>query len=126
MDDLELRLDGGLEVRMARAAAPRCEPQPLESGLGEPRAAGTLGHREARTRAMLEEIDEAFIALDWEYRYVYANEARLPLARQVSARTARSHALRALRRRCRPPTWSGLSGRPWSSARPPSWSGTRR
>ncbi len=73
MDSLELRLDGGLEVRMARAAPARCEPQPLETGLGEPRSTATIGQREARTRAMLEEIDEAFIALDWEYRYVYAN-----------------------------------------------------
>ena len=31
-------------------------------------------------RAMLEEIDEAFIALDWEYRYVHVNEAALRLA----------------------------------------------
>ncbi len=73
MDDLDLSLDGGLEVRMARKAEPRCEPTPLDSGLGE-RVAGTLGHREARTRATLEQIDEGFIALDWEYRYLYANE----------------------------------------------------
>jgi len=74
MDSLELRLDGGLEVRMARRGAAHCEPLPLESGLGEPRGSDQLGHREARTRAMLEEIDEGFVALDWEYRYVYANE----------------------------------------------------
>ncbi len=80
MDSLELRLDGGLEVRMARNAEPRCEPQPLESGLGEPRAAGRQEHRDARTRAMLEEIDEAFFALDWEYRYVHANQAALRVA----------------------------------------------
>ena len=74
MDSLELRLEGGLEVRMARRAEPRCEPAPLESGLGEPRTADGVGQREARTRALLEEIDEAFVALDWEYRYIYANE----------------------------------------------------
>ena len=34
-------------------------------------------HRDARVRAMLEEIDEAFLALDWEYRYVHVNEAML-------------------------------------------------
>ncbi len=62
---------------MARNAAPRCETAALESGLGAPRPAGHLGHREARTRAMLEEIDEAFVALDWEYRFVHANEAAL-------------------------------------------------
>ena len=74
MDSLELRLDGGLEVRMACRAAPRCEPPPLESGLGEQRTGSQLAHREARTRALLEEIDEGFVALDWEYRYVYAND----------------------------------------------------
>ena len=81
MDDLGLRLDGGLEVRMARRAEPRCEPASLDSGLGE-RVAGSLGHREARTRATLEQIDEGFIALDWEYRYVYVNEPACRLLEQ--------------------------------------------
>ncbi len=30
-------------------------------------------------RALLEEIEEGFIALDWEYRYVHANRAALHL-----------------------------------------------
>ena len=77
MDSLELRLDGGLEVRMARRAAPRCEPASLESGLEGPHSGGGLDSRYSRVRAMLEEIDEAFIALDWEYRYVHVNEAML-------------------------------------------------
>jgi len=72
MDSLELRIDGGLEVRMARKVGARRTSAPLDSGLGE-RVAGSVGHREARTRALLEEIDEAFVALDWEYRYIYAN-----------------------------------------------------
>ena len=80
MDSLELRLDGGLEVRMARSAAARFEPQPLETGLGEPHDTSPLDHRDTRTRAMLEEIDEAFVALDWEYRFVHANEAALRMA----------------------------------------------
>jgi PAS domain S-box-containing protein len=80
MDSLELRLDGGLEVRMARRAVPRCEPAPLESGLGAPRTAEGAGQSDARTRAMLEEIGEAFFALDWEYRYLHANRAALRLA----------------------------------------------
>ena len=65
MDSLELRLDGGLVVTMERRAEPRCDPALLESG---------LGHRDARTRATLEEIDEAFFALDWQYRHVHVNE----------------------------------------------------
>ncbi len=80
MDSFELSSDGGLEVRMARRAEPRCEPAPLESGLGAPQATGGRGRREARTRAMLEEIDEAFFALDWEYRYVHANRVALQFA----------------------------------------------
>jgi PAS domain S-box-containing protein len=65
MDTLELRLNGGLEVHMTRRAQPRGGPAPLESGLAP---------KDARTRAMLEEIDEAFLALDWQYRHVYVNE----------------------------------------------------
>ncbi len=76
MDSLELGLDGGLAVRMTRRAEPRCAPQSLESGLGESVADGIASDR-ARTRALLEEIDEAFVALDWEYRYVHANQAAL-------------------------------------------------
>ena len=72
MDSLELRLDGGLEVRMSRRAAARYDRTSLESDLDAPRA-DRLGHGEARTRALLEEIEEAFVALDWEYRYVFAN-----------------------------------------------------
>ncbi len=85
MDELELRLNDGLEVRMARQAEPRCEPARLESGLGESRPTGSVGQREARTRAVLEEIDEAFVALNWEYRYVHANEAALRLTKKSRA-----------------------------------------
>jgi PAS domain S-box-containing protein len=74
MDSLQLRCDGGLEVRMVRRAEPRFDVVPLDSGLGAPRASSGAGHSEARTRALLEEIDEAFVALDWEYRYIYVNE----------------------------------------------------
>jgi len=81
MDELELRVDGGLEVHMTRRAPRRGDDAVLESGLGEPRASDDLSHVEARLRAMLEEIDEAFVALDWEYRYVHVNEAMLRFTR---------------------------------------------
>ncbi len=68
MDSLKLRIDGGLEVHMTRRAEPRCEPVPLEIG---------VGHSDARARATLEEIEEAFVALDWQYRHVYVNEMAL-------------------------------------------------
>ena len=77
MDSLELRLDGGLEVRMARQAASCAEPFPFDSALGD--ALDSRGRRNPRTRAMLEEIDEGFVALDWEYRYAHVNEAMLRL-----------------------------------------------
>ena len=75
MDSFELRVDGGLEVRIARRAEPRCDPTPLDSVSGEPQRGDHSVHRDVRTGAMLEEIDEGFVALDWEYRYVHANQA---------------------------------------------------
>jgi len=77
MDSLELRLHGGLEVRMTRRAASCAEPLPFDSALGD--ALDNRGRRNPRTRAMLEEIGEGFCALDWEYRYVHVNEAMLRL-----------------------------------------------
>ena len=79
MDDMTLRLDGGLEVQMRKRGVPLCQVQSLESGLGDLRAASELDYRDSRARAMLEEIDEAFVALDWEYRYVHVNKAMLRL-----------------------------------------------
>jgi PAS domain S-box-containing protein len=82
MDSLELRLDAGLEVRMTRRVAPSSGQRPFDRGLGEPLADASGDHRDARTRAMLEEIDEGFVALDWEYRYDYVNEAMVRLTRR--------------------------------------------
>ena len=77
VDSLELRLDGGLEVRMAQRAASCAEPLPFDSGLGD--ALDSRGRRDPRTRAMLDEIDEGFVALDWEYRYAHVNQTMLRL-----------------------------------------------
>jgi PAS domain S-box-containing protein len=74
MDSLELRLDGGLEVRMAR----RVESRASQGGLGDA-VAGAVAFSDPRSRALLEDIDEAFVALDWEYRYLHANTAALRL-----------------------------------------------
>ena len=81
MDSLELTADGGLEVRMSRSAEPSHELPPVHSGLGEPRPAETVRRRDHRTRAMLEELGEGFLALDWEYRCVYANKEALRIGR---------------------------------------------
>ena len=80
MDDVELCCHAGFEVCMTRSAVTRCEVEPLESGFGELRATVRSGQRENRLRALLEEIDEAFVAVDWEYRCVHANGAALQLA----------------------------------------------
>ena len=76
MDELELRLDGGLEVRMLKRSV-SCSPSivSLDPALGH--AAGT--RQWARTQSFLEEIGEAFFALDWEYRYIHANRLGLRL-----------------------------------------------
>ena len=79
MDDLELSCDGGCQVRMTRRVVARRKAPPIESGLGEVRASDGPGQRETRLRAMLEEIDEAFAAFDWEYRCVHANGTALQL-----------------------------------------------
>ncbi len=79
MDDLSLRLNDGLEVHMVMRNAARPATQTFHSGIG-----ATAGERpaesERRTRSLLEDIDEAFLALDWEYRCVFANNAALRLA----------------------------------------------
>jgi PAS domain S-box-containing protein len=77
MDKMDLHRDGGLEVRMVKHVAALCSSPFLESGLGELGATPGTAHRETRLRAFLEEIDEAFVALDWQYRYVFANALAL-------------------------------------------------
>ncbi len=78
-DEMGLHRNGGLEVRMVRKAVVRCDTVAVESGLGDASAASDLVHRETRLRAMLEEIGEGFLALNWEYRIVHVNEAALRL-----------------------------------------------
>jgi len=77
MDDLELCCEGGCQVRMSRRTAARAAGRTVESGLGEVHA--PAAQRDTRLRGLLEEIDEAFVALDWEYRCVHANSAALQL-----------------------------------------------
>jgi PAS domain S-box-containing protein len=72
MDELTLQGNDGLQVHMVKRL-------PAEGTLQHPRATimplpmpGTA-QREERLRLLVEEIDEAFAALDWQYRFVYAN-----------------------------------------------------
>ena len=78
MDSLELRLDGGLEVHMARRAASCAASVGYDSSVGDVLTSRLTG-ADSRMRAVLEEIDEGFVALDWEYRYTHLNEAMLGL-----------------------------------------------
>ena len=41
--------------------------------------------RETRLRVFLEEIDESFLGLDWDYRYVYANARAVSLTGKSQA-----------------------------------------
>ncbi len=74
MDTLELRCDAGLEVRAVKRDVLERDVRPGEDDQrwalpgDEPRAPGSRA-------AMLEEIDEGYFALDWEYRYLFVNRA---------------------------------------------------
>ncbi len=76
MDDLELRSDKGLEVRMTRRAVPYRTPLPFDAALGGVPSPAA----ESRARSLLEDISEAFVAIDWEYRVLHANAAALRLS----------------------------------------------
>jgi PAS domain S-box-containing protein len=81
-DDLRLRCDGGLEVRMAKRSMGARRSQSLVSE-GVPFVAAPTHDAlasDARICAMLEEVDHSFHSLDWEYRYVHVNGAALRAA----------------------------------------------
>ena len=74
-DDLQLRRDGGLTVRavkrdvLSQPGSSR-EHVPLEAAVP-----GSRAYQDERQRALLDEIDEGFVAFDWEFRFVYVNPA---------------------------------------------------
>ena len=116
MDSLELRVEGGLRCRWC-AAWPQASVAARGSALGEPPILGAAGPSEARSRALLEEIDEAVVALDWEYRYAYANGrafALLGRPRGSLSGAASGSCSRTLKRRPWRPSFAG----PWSLAGP--------
>ncbi len=75
MDDLSLRRSDGLEVRMVKHQVARPAAHAFEVGIGDAQERSTRGARAQRARSLLEEIGEAFFALDWEYRCVSLNAA---------------------------------------------------
>ena len=82
MDDLELRHDGGLAVLMVkRSVLTHSSLVPaVEGGLAQVGQDVELTPRQARLHVLLEEIDEGFIALDWEYRVAHLNAVAEELA----------------------------------------------
>ena len=74
MDELELRIDVGLEVHAVKRGVLNTSTlqAPDQPSTALP---GAKAHREARERELLEEIDEGFFALDWEYRFRLVNSA---------------------------------------------------
>jgi PAS domain S-box-containing protein len=81
MDDLDLICDGGLEVRMLKRAALPATAQvsSLESGIVDGQLLESTRYRERRLRLVVEELGEGYAALDWEYRFTYANKVAYEL-----------------------------------------------
>jgi PAS domain S-box-containing protein len=75
VDEMRLSLDGGTQVRMRKQCVlPERRPAgDWETGLADPLPSQDGLRRQARRHVLLEEIDEAFAALDWEYRFVHVN-----------------------------------------------------
>ena len=79
-DQVDLCSDRGLEVRLVKRAVLQAAPAPDAHDHTLQPASHVMADQTDRLRIMLEEIDEAFFALDWEYRYVHANVAGLHTA----------------------------------------------
>lgn len=79
-DSLELRLEPGLTVHMVKRGLLNRPPRPeLFGDFGDVIVDNEMERLETRRRELLEGIDEAFMALDWEYRVIHANDAALDL-----------------------------------------------
>jgi PAS domain S-box-containing protein len=82
MDEIELRRNGGLEVCAVKRHAVTCDDADgLPAAPGPDWLPGSRGYQEARQRQMLDEVGEAFVALDWEYRIAHVNARAAGIAR---------------------------------------------
>jgi PAS domain S-box-containing protein len=80
MDELDLRSDGGLTVRCLKRDVLSAEAMAAnEAEMSAICVPGYAVGMDERQRALLDEIEESFIALDWDYRYVHLNDAALRL-----------------------------------------------
>jgi PAS domain S-box-containing protein len=83
MDDLRVEADHGVRLHMEKHGLHEsCPVVSFEPATGDLQPVEE--RRETRLRALLEEIDEGFLAMDWGYRYVYVNS----LAAEISGTTA--------------------------------------
>jgi PAS domain S-box-containing protein len=79
MDGLELSAEDGLLVRMVKRAMRRPAPHLAATRGGPDDVGADTEFTPPRRRAVIEELGEAFAALDWEYRFVHGNQAALDL-----------------------------------------------
>jgi PAS domain S-box-containing protein len=78
MDGLELRCNGGLEVRLFKRDVLPADAEPAGGGHAAAAALdGSEAYRDGRQRSFLEEMSETFMTLDWEHHVTYANAAAL-------------------------------------------------
>lgn len=80
MDEMGLTSDGGVRVRMLKhQALGKQESAATASGIPSVSLRSHHHYRALRERSLLEEIPEGFVALDWQYRFTYANQLALSL-----------------------------------------------
>jgi PAS domain S-box-containing protein len=83
MDEIELQNNGGTRVHMRKRTGVLSVEERHRRFVGEMAAGSTLalGELEDRMLDTLETMTDGFVAIDWEWRYLYANAAALELLR---------------------------------------------
>jgi PAS domain S-box-containing protein len=79
VDEVRLSSSGGLVVHMVKRGVRRQDAPVGTAEPGQDDADAEQSYWRSRRRAVLEEMGEAFAALDWEYRFSYGNQAALDL-----------------------------------------------
>ena len=69
-DEVRLGYDAGLEVELLKHAVTNA----VTVAAQDPSGLADTVYGDSRHRSFLEEIDELFAALDWEFRYLYVNK----------------------------------------------------
>jgi PAS domain S-box-containing protein len=77
MDELTLEADCGVALRAVKRGVLGAAPAPERSLPGVP---GAQLYRDARERALLDEIEDEYFAFDWEYHLIHANSVVTRLA----------------------------------------------